>query len=406
MGLRIPQLRLHTPSGRYYVTIDGKRTYLGKVQSKAEIACMKLIQELASQFQPSPTFNIPPPQPTQTVSVSYFLVADLVERYLDWFETQNRKPSCVSRILLGAEYLVTCLGEELVSELRQKHVKQLQQHLLAVTDNPKGGRAKLSRGYINRTVAIAKQIVKWGAEEELVPAEAYSRFNLVSSLKMGQGGVELERVLPPEIWHVTECLAWIPQPSHDMVKLMMLTGCRPKELCDIRRSEISTHPNEYVNVSHSKLRISARVVNGQCVWLWAPKEHKTRGKGKPRVIAIGPQAQQVLQPWLVKANGGDVFAEPRSPSPLPVKMIAEYIQRTVGRAIVVCNEWRMRGDPPLPPIPIWTPYQLRHLAATMIGEAFDESHAAASLGHSGLDSISIYCEQAVGKAAQVAAKMG
>jgi integrase len=50
-------------------------------------------------------------------------------------------------------------------------------------------------------------------------------------------------------------------------------------------------------------------------------------------------------------------------------------------------------------VPDWRPNQLRHRAATMASESMDRSHAAAFLGHAGLDTIGVYVEQEMVKAA-------
>ena len=56
-----------------------------------------------------------------------------------------------------------------------------------------------------------------------------------------------------------------------------LTGARPGEVCAMRGCDID--------------------MTGD-VWLYRPAHHKTRHKGKERVIALGPQAQAVVKPFL------------------------------------------------------------------------------------------------------------
>jgi hypothetical protein len=80
--------------------------------------------------------------------------------------------------------------------------------------------------------------------------------------------------------------------------------------------------------------------------------------------------------------------------------------RAIRNAIRRANRQRAMENPPRPPIPAWCPYQVRHAAATDIGDQYDSEHAAAILGHSGTDSIGVYMQQQVHKAAKVAAERG
>lgn len=80
--------------------------------------------------------------------------------------------------------------------------------------------------------------------------------------------------------------------------------------------------------------------------------------------------------------------------------------QAISRAIRLANFERMREDPPRAMIPHWFPYQIRHAVGTTIGDEFDSEHAAAILGHSGMDSIQTYMQQQIGKAARVAAQLG
>jgi integrase len=59
------------------------------------------------------------------------------------------------------------------------------------------------------------------------------------------------------------------------------TGCRPGEACAIRRCDIDT---------------------GGTVWLYKLSHHKTSHRGKSRVIAIGPKAQELLKQFFAASN--------------------------------------------------------------------------------------------------------
>jgi integrase len=70
-----------------------------------------------------------------------------------------------------------------------------------------------------------------------------------------------------------------------MVRFQLLTGCRPEEVCVIRPLDIDMR-------------------NPAC-WVYRPGsdrgehgEHKTAHHGHDRLVLIGPQAQEVLRPFL------------------------------------------------------------------------------------------------------------
>jgi integrase len=63
-----------------------------------------------------------------------------------------------------------------------------------------------------------------------------------------------------------------------MVRLQLLTGARPGEICAMRPTNVT------------------RGIDG--VWTYRPASHKTEHHGRERRIFIGPQAQEILTPYL------------------------------------------------------------------------------------------------------------
>jgi integrase len=55
---------------------------------------------------------------------------------------------------------------------------------------------------------------------------------------------------------------------------------------------------------------------------------------------------------------------------------------------------------------MWTPYQLRHTAATKARKMFNYETAGALLGHSNMSATAIYAERNQGLADEVARKFG
>ncbi len=77
----------------------------------------------------------------------------------------------------------------------------------------------------------------------------------------------------------------------DMVRLQRFAGARLGEVCSLRRCDLDRSTE---------------------VWFYRPCQHKTEHHHKDRVIAIGPQSQQILLPYLVRDSESCCFspAEP------------------------------------------------------------------------------------------------
>jgi integrase len=156
-----------------------------------------------------------------------------------------------------------------------------------------------------------------------------------------------------------------------MIELQLLTGMRSGELVLMRSRDLNT---------------SGRV------WEYRPASHKTAYRGHERIIYIGPQAQEVLRPWLrtnleeylfqpaeVEAwRRAQLTAQRKTPASCgnrvgtnrkesPREFQPHYDTRGYGQAVQYAldklNRHRAKqGEEPIH----WHPHQLRHLAATRL----------------------------------------
>ena len=77
----------------------------------------------------------------------------------------------------------------------------------------------------------------------------------------------------------------------DMVRFQRLTGVRPSEVCIIRPGDVERSDD---------------------VWQYRPESHKTEHHGRERVIFIGPKAQDVLRPYLLRPAEAYCFSPAES----------------------------------------------------------------------------------------------
>jgi hypothetical protein len=181
----------------------------------------------------------------------------------------------------------------------------------------------------------------------------------------------------------------------------------------------------------------ADIDTGGDVWLYRPATHKGTWRDMDRIIAIGPQAQQLLKGF-VTPNLDDYLFSPRlaveelradraagrkSPRwPSHQKRYAakrrKHPQRTphehynsrtyyraVARAVEKANAAGREGQD-FKPIHGWHPNQLRHSFATTVRKRFGLEAAQVALGHSKADVTQTYAERDLKLAVDVAKSVG
>jgi len=189
-----------------------------------------------------------------------------------------------------------------------------------------------------------------------------------------------------------------------MIRFQRLTGCRPGEVCAITPSMVDRTSD---------------------IWTVKLSSHKTAYRGKERTIFVGPQAQAVLAPYLLRSAESPCFSPieserqrlavkrearvtplscgnrpgtnraTRKPRKAPGKY---YTAGSYARAIrYACQRGKLET---------WSPNQLRHSAATAIRREFGIDAASIVLGHSGLEVTQVYAEADTQKAIEVARKIG
>ncbi len=218
---------------------------------------------------------------------------------------------------------------------------------------------------------------------------------------------------------VNPTLEHLPPVVADMVRFQRLTGCRPEEVCKLRPCDVElTAPS----------------------WAYRPESHKTEHHGRERVIFIGPKAQDVLRPYLLRDKlthcfcpadserkrrqaqhaarktplscgnrpGSNRSAKPGRPA--GQQYTTDSYRRAIHRACALAfptpegltdeqrRQWRLAHQ--------WHPNRLRHSAATEIRRQFGLEAAQVTLGHAAADITQVYAERDLQRAAAVMAQVG
>ena len=88
-----------------------------------------------------------------------------------------------------------------------------------------------------------------------------------------------------------------------------LTGCRPAEVCLVRPCDVDTSGD---------------------VWIYRPELHKTEHHGRERIICIGPKGQDVLRPYLLRAEGAYCFLADRLGAEAASRVCLQEPRRCLG----------------------------------------------------------------------------
>jgi len=438
----VPTYRLHKPSGQAVITVrnpDSTRrdVYLGEFnspESRAEYS--RIVAELASAAAM--------PTSASAAVPSALTVAELLHAFWKHAQQHYRRPdgtptSEIDNYRMAIRATRELYGHTLVRDFGPLALKAIRGKLIT---------SGLCRKVINVRVYRIRHIFKWGMGEQLVPPEVFTALTAVSGLQKGRTEApDRPAVGPVSEAQVAAVLPHLRPAVGAMVRVQLLTGMRPGEICRLRPADIDT--------------------SGP-VWVYHPAVHKNAHRGKGRAIAIGPKAQLILMEFAPEDPAGYYFSPRRTvadlhadrsdrrvtkrwPSHLdrnrrnrvkhprrragncypthsyavavsracdaaypPAMRLqrgtvttggkkrpeteAEWFERIGAAGVVELKAWRKAHR--------WHPNQLRHAHATKVRERFGLEAAQVALGHEQADVTQIYAERNVALAAKVAAEIG
>jgi integrase len=275
-----PRVRTHAASGLAFFRHRKRDYYLGPPGSAAaDRRYTQLLAELG------PTRGLPTIRPV----APDLTVPELTAWWGQW--SAGNYPPTSDAGLRGSMALKPLATLFPGLPARQVRPKRLREYLAYVT-------AELGwcRTHANRMLVRVKTAFKRAAEEELIPGQVYQDLRCVQALPPGAPGVrETEPVGAADPDALAAILPFCPAPVAGMLELQSLTGMRSKEVrllrpCDIDRS-------------------------GD-VWVYRPRGGgKAARRGHKRAVALGPRAQALLAPWLLRCPADDACVFPPSAAP-------------------------------------------------------------------------------------------
>ena len=263
----LPNYRKHKASGQAIVTIHGHDFYLGPWKSKASrVEYDRIIAEyLAAGRQ----------LPMKAAEASNLTIVEVLARYKRFAKLYYRKNGQSTGEWENVEYaigpLLKLYGRTPIQEFGPLALKAVRQKMIEFG---------LTRQGINARINRIKRVFRWAVSEELAPAVLVDALGTVAGLEAGRTEApETEPVTPVSDMVVEKTLSLLPQVVADMVRFQRLTGCRPGEVCALRPCDVD---------------------RSGAVWRYVPQNHKTEHYNKQRIIFIGPRAQAILLPYLLR----------------------------------------------------------------------------------------------------------
>lgn len=427
----------HKQSDRGYATVDGKQKLFPGAYNSAEsrAAYDALISQWLGNGRQMPAEPVAGVT-VSTVTLAFWKHAQAFYRHPDGTptgEAGNYRPALRALRRLYGATAAASFGPNALRALRSAM-------LIPGTDtDPKTGkttdRPGWSRTYANRQVDRIKAIFRWAASREMIPASIPAALATVDAVRAGRDGArETEPVAPVADELVDATLPHLPPPVAAMVRLQRLTAARGGELFKLRACDID--------------------MSGT-VWKYRPTTHKTAHKGHRRTIRFGPQAREILRPFLTPDLTAYLFRpadaiawrnERRRSKSIdnarPRKVRSHYTKDTYARAVaracdlafappphlarqrVAANgrkkhraetrdEWRQRlGPEAWAELQAWRrqhrwhPHQLRHSAGTVYRREGDFEVAKIMMGHQTDSMTQHYAERDERKADEVVARIG
>ncbi len=414
---RKPSYLLHKPTGQARVRIDGVDHYLGEYGSpESRERYENLITEWILRRGDLTHYTL-------TIDDLALLFLSFAEEY---YRDKHGNPTTeVTAIRYSLRPVVQRFGTIPVRDFGPRKLKQIREDMI------QSGHVRTE---INRRISRIKRMFTWGVSEEYVPPSVATALASVQGLRRGRSkAIEPDPVSPVDEDTVKATLPHMPPVVADMVRLQLLTGARPQEICSMRPCDVTQ--------------------SDQGAWCYIPASHKTEHLGRQRRLYLGPQAQEILRPYLNRLPEAHCFSpadserqrsalrrtgrkSPLTPSQRQRQPRVDrsrppadrYTKDSYRRAVTRACELAFEMPAELKRIPrslpqaerdrlklaasrwrkqhCWTPNRLRHTRATMIRRQFGIEAAQVVLGHSDPCTTEIYAERDFRKAAKVMEEIG
>ena len=393
-----PKYRKHRPSGQAVVTLNGKDFYLGPYGTKASRAEYdRLIAMWLANGR-----RLPADENDLTIVE---MLAAFRRHAVKHYRKNGRPTRSLGNIDDAVRPLMLFYGRELVQDFGPLELQTIQALMVTGYNGAKGEPVRgLSRTTVNARIGKIKMVFRWAVSREMAPPSLAHALDTVRGLQRGRTDArEREPVKPVDDAIVNATLEHLSPVVADMVRFQRLTGCRPGEVRIIRPGDVDRSAD---------------------VWIYRPASHKMEHHDRERIIFIGPKAQEILRPYLLRAGAENCFSPAQSErkrlannhrrrvTPLscgnrPGTHRAKKPRRSPGGQYgkdaynrAIARACKVAGVDP------WSPNRLRHTAATQVRHKYGLEAAQVVLGHATANVTQIYAERDLQLAARIMREVG
>jgi integrase len=217
---------------------------------------------------------------------------------------------------------------------------------------------------INKLFSAVKRVFAWGGKPRY-DLETWDKLPplVTSEFLVDMNAIELVtdegKMNPPrqkvQVKDVVAVFPYVTKTVADMLRLQLLTGMRPKELCTMRIGDIKHTKEEFAEYDE--------FFDGEN-WLYVLQNHKTKKYIGAKTIPLGKEEQEILAKYLNRPLDSFVFWNQHGKP-----MNRDCYDRNVADAI---EEHRLKK---------FIPYQIRHTALSEISLNHNRDIARAVAGH-------------------------
>ena len=374
-----------------YTTEQGKRIkkYLGKTKEEAENNLLHLFTSFTNSPTPPHSPSTPlhlytnsttpiatcsrgglglktPHKPQNSPIESDLMgsgikVSVLMEEYQKAYKLTHKYRADINRIGLVKEMIERLFPNVTVDRFGVRQMVMVRDYLCGVEGRGTNGQ-KYSVEYVNKILNTIRKAYKWGSEYELVDYEQLHKVQSAPNVRKGTMGIAdygyENVVVDDEVFHTVLDFVDI-QLYKDILLLLRSTACRPSELLSIRGKAVEKYDDR---------------------WDYRPENHKTKAKGKERLICFNVKEIELLKKYVEKDDEKYWFSPSKirgevSDRPLDSVVVSKHLRWAIQNAIK--NGAIQKED-------YFTLYSLRKSGITEMVKKFGIEVASKLAGHSNI----------------------
>jgi integrase len=280
---------------------------------------------------------------------------ELFETFLRYHQNLDRSDSCA--IKQAFQILLEMFPDDQpkpdTSNFKVGYLVKFQNHLTQIG---------YARSQVNRLFKSVKRVFSWAGQprfdeetwEKLPPIVSSIFVADMNTIKLVKSGKENPPRIDVPQEDVELVFPYVPTMIADMLRIQILTGMRPSEVCKMKIGDIKRTKYEFADYS--------RLFDGEN-WIYI-LSHKTESYIGKKAVPLGLQEQEILEKYLIGKSDSPVFRNRKGSS-----LSRTDYGRKIKKAIEKNN------------LPKFVPYQIRHTSLTKTSEEHSRDIARAVAGH-------------------------